>query len=989
MRSPEQQLAPSADAPANGLALPFRLLLAVVALVASVAAEAVSSVSDGAWRLEVLVLAVVFRECRSWLLRVSAAAVVVATAVAMDGVAASVVLTALIGVALAAAVVLVLDRSLAPTPHQLSFGRRFAASIGAVLVAALLAGLAQTAVHGWPHDFAAWRSALVTLMLPLVTAAFVAAALVARHSLVLGGSGAGGRLTGPFAAIALTVVAVQLVTGYWARDEQQALDTAARTVAASFQQVLADDLTSLAARTSTPPTAPLSGRDLTAFTRYATPLVEGSPSVVAAALAVPGAVDPAPFAIGENDGAIAAIRKAAADPASTGVITAATMAGVPLLVGITPSVGADGSPVPLAVYVAPIKNADSSGTTELLMTAVSLPQAFAESTTAIGALREQVSSSLALVSSPAGTTSSLVTVDAAGTAPDAVRSQLAGTSQAGVGDYMFDVVVRPGPSFGPSILARIAILLTMLVIGAFAAALQLQSVASRERARRDAAEREALLAAALNAAPGQVLIVDSRGKVLMCNGPAGSSSSLVGRPVIDTLPFVLHGEPGDRVRRLLERARYGEAGVVEYTDPDGEQGMATWLVEVSPIGSDVAGNARAVVQVKDLTEDRARAVRSAQSERLRSLGTMAGGLAHDFNNLLFIISGYLQMLRDDDVVADQPRLTRYVDRAADAAERGAEIASSLLAVARSQPLEATAIEVGSFVQRLAPLVRQAVGNERIVRFEIGEGPLDVLVDSGQLSGSLLNLVINSRDAMEPGGTVLVRVAREHVDDPELELVPQDSVVIEVTDDGVGMTPEVQQRAFEPYFTTKGVGDGTGIGLAAVYSFAQQSGGLAVIESEDGFGTTVRVYLPSVFADHSAPEPVVGTGGEGVSKVLVVDDEAALAGLIAGWLTEHGAEVRVADSPAQAVRVAADFQPDLLLTDVRLGDPLGVDGPELADRIADLVPGVDVVFMTGFSDRMDELMDRGAHTLAKPFTKEALVRVLFPLHATDDAGAARG
>ena len=989
MRSPEQQLA-SSVAPADGMALPYRVLLVVVSLLAAVGAEAVSVASDGAWRVEVVVLALVFRECRSWLLRAGAAIAVVATAIAIDGAAVTVVATSLVGVALAAAIVLILGRTLAPTPHQLSFGRRFAASIGAVLVAALLAGLVQTAVHGWPVDFAGWRSALVTLMLPLVTAAFVAAALVARHSLVLGSSGAGGRLTGPFAAIALTVVAMQLVTGYWARDAQQALDTAARTVAASFQQVLADDLTSLAARTSTPPTAPLAARDLTAFTRYATPLVEGSPSVVAAALAVPGAADPVPFVIGESDDVTAALRTAAADPASNGVVQAATMAGVPLLVGITGSVGADGEQVPLAVYVAPVKNADGSGTTELLLTAVSLPQAFAESTTAIGALREQVSSSLVLVSSPSGGGPTLVTVDSAGAAPGSVRSQLAGSSQAGVGDYLFDIVVRPGPSFGPSILARVAILLTMLLIGAFAATLQLQSVASRERARRDAAEREALLAAALNAAPGQVLIVDSRGKVLICNGPPGTSSSLVGRPVIDTLPFVLHGEAGDRVRRLLERARYGEAGTVEYVDPDGEQGMATWLVEVSPVGSDVAGNARAVVQVKDLTEERARAVRSAQSERLRSLGTMAGGLAHDFNNLLFIISGYLQMLRDDDVVSDQPRLTRYVDRAADAAERGAEIASSLLAVARSQPLEATAIEVGTFVHRLAPLVRQAVGSERVVRFEIGDGPLDVLVDSGQLSGSLLNLVINSRDAMEPGGTVFVRVSREHVDDPELELPPQDYVVIEVADDGVGMTPEVQQRAFEPYFTTKGVGDGTGIGLAAVYSFAQQSGGLAVIDSEHGLGTTVRVYLPSVFAEHAAPELVGPATGDGVSKVLVVDDEAALAGLIAGWLTEHGAEVRVADTPAQAVRVAAEFEPDLLLTDVRLGDPLGVDGPELADRIGDLVPGLEVVFMTGFSDRMDELLDRGAHTLSKPFTKEALVRVLFPVQAaTDDAGAGRG
>lgn len=987
MRSTGPGLAP-ADAP-SGLALPYRGLMATIAVLAAVGAEYVSVASDGAWRLEVVVLAVVLRETRAWWLRIAAPGAVVATSAVVDGLGAGVVATALVGVALATAVVVVLDRTLAPTAHQLPYGRRFAASVAAVLVSALLAGLVQTAVHGWPSGFASWRSALVTLMLPLVTAAFVAAAFVARRSLVLGSVGGGGRLTGPFVAIALTAVAVQLVTGYWARDEQQALDTAARTVAASFQQVLADDLTTLAARTSTPPSSPLASRDLTAFARYATPLVAGSPSVVAAALVVPGTNPSVPFVIGKNREAQDALKAAAAEPSSAGVVQAATLAGVPLLVGLTPSAAAAGTSVPLAVYVAPIENSDGSGTTELLLTAVSIPQAFADSASAIGALREQVSSSLALVSSPAGPASAAVAVDAAGAPPGDVRSQLAGSSQAGVGDYLFDVVVRPGPTFGPSLLARVAIILTILLIGAFAAILQLQSVSARERTRRDAAERESLLAAALDAAPGHVLIVDSQGKVLMCNGSPGAAAGCVGRPAIDTLPFLLHGEDGDRVRRLIERARHGETGAVEYTDPDGEQGASTWLVQVSAVANDVQGSARSVVTIKDLTEDRARAVRSAQTERLRSLGTMAGGLAHDFNNLLFIISGYLQMLRDDDAIADQPRLTRYVDRAADAAERGAEIASSLLSVARSQPLEATAIEVGSFLQRLAPLVRQAVGGERVVRLEIGDGPLDVLVDSGQLSGSLLNLVINSRDAMEPGGTVVVRVSREHVDDPEVELVPRDYVVIEVVDDGVGMTPEVQQRAFEPYFTTKGVGDGTGIGLAAVYSFVQQSGGLAVIESENGIGTTVRMYLPAVFADRAAVDLGPAAGAAGVSKVLVVDDEPALAGLIAGWLTEHGAEVRVADTPAQALRVAADFHPDVLLTDVRLGDPLGVDGPELAARVTDLLPGTEVVFMTGFSDRTDELVERGAHTLAKPFSKEALVRVLLPVRAgTDGAGDGR-
>jgi len=286
------------------------------------------------------------------------------------------------------------------------------------------------------------------------------------------------------------------------------------------------------------------------------------------------------------------------------------------------------------------------------------------------------------------------------------------------------------------------------------------------------------------------------------------------------------------------------------------------------------------------------------------------------------------------------------------------------------------------VRRMWPLVNQAVGAGRFAELVLGDGPLDVLVDSGQLSGSLLNLVINARDAMEPGGTVTVSVSRQHVDDALVDLPAADYVVLTVSDDGIGMTPDVVQRAFEPYFSTKGVGHGTGIGLAAVYSFAQQSGGLARIQSEREVGTTVTLYLPAVFPD-AGYEPEAVRGDTALAhRVLVVDDEDALAGLIAGWLTEQGAEVRVADNPSLALRIAADFQPELLLTDVRLGDPSGVDGPELAEKVVDVVPDVRIVFMTGFSDRMDELSERGAYTLAKPFTRDAMLSVLFPLdHAS--------
>ena len=279
------------------------------------------------------------------------------------------------------------------------------------------------------------------------------------------------------------------------------------------------------------------------------------------------------------------------------------------------------------------------------------------------------------------------------------------------------------------------------------------------------------------------------------------------------------------MRALIARGRDGEAASIEHVDTTSDADLRIHRVSVTPVR---ARGARLVVQVEDITEDRARSMRSAQAERLRSLGTMAGGLAHDFNNLLFIISGYLQMLREDDVVGAHERLLRYVDRASDAAERGAEIASSLLSVARSQPLEATAVEVGSFLSRLFPLVDQAVGVDRHADLVLGDGPLDVLVDSGQLSGSVLNLAINARDAMEIGGTLTIGVERRQVDDPEIDVPHGDYVVITVVDDGCGMSVDTLERAFEPYFSTKGAGHGTGIGLAAVYSFARQSGGIATI-----------------------------------------------------------------------------------------------------------------------------------------------------------------
>jgi CheY-like chemotaxis protein len=176
----------------------------------------------------------------------------------------------------------------------------------------------------------------------------------------------------------------------------------------------------------------------------------------------------------------------------------------------------------------------------------------------------------------------------------------------------------------------------------------------------------------------------------------------------------------------------------------------------------------------------------------------------------------------------------------------------------------------------------------------------------------------------------------------------------------------------------------------VYSFARQSGGVATIETERDHGTTVSLFLPAVFALRTDGSEARLTAHGPSTRVLVVDDETALAGLIAGWLTEQGAEVRVAETPSQALRIAEEFRPQVLLTDVRLGDPDGVEGPDLALQVEQVVPDVTIVFMTGFSDRMHDLLAQGKHTLAKPFTKEALGRVLFPVDATStsDGGGDR-
>ena len=964
--------------------------IVAVVLVAA-AAETVTLWSGGWARLDIVLLATILRESRSALLRVSAVATVLATAWVVADVSWSTTVEVAVAVAVATGIGWALRAHGTRTDVGSVPGRRFAVVIVRLAGVVVLGAAAEVALDS--ASGVAEAAPLVLRLgyaaLPLAVAGLLSAALAARSVLDGRAEPHVSKLAGAFVALALSGIAAQITMQYWNSQDVTTLRTAAATTTASFQQAVASDLDSFNARAGSVPRTPVTSQS--AFDRSVRSFLYGNASISAVALLAGGPGSYHVLYSTDRQGSapeLAGILGGAAD--DTAALDAAAATGTVFLLGVRDVPGADAVPVPSLVYVA--KQAVPDGAPpRFLAVAIALPVAFDSAAVSLGGLRQQVV--LDLLQHTSADSSRTRPVARTGTMPaDVETSSLTSTAsdQTVFGDIPFDVVVTPGEGFGVSLTVRALVLGGLALLGVLAALLMLQAANSRHRVRRYLEEREALLAAALDAAPGLVLLVDQRGQVLMSNGDAEAKRQRVGLAVLDVLPFDATGDDGADVRALIERGRSGAAESIEHVDSTSDAALHIHLVSVSPVRTASTSSATMVVQVEDLTEQRARSMRAAQSERLRSLGTMAGGLAHDFNNLLFIISGYLQLLRDDESVARHDHLVRYVDRAVDASDRGAEIAGSLLSVARSQPLEATAIEVGTFLGRLFPLVTQAVGADRVALLEVGDGPLDVVVDSGQLSGSILNLVINARDAMERGGTVTVTVRRRTLGTTDLDVEPGDYVVISVHDDGCGMSPEVAERAFDPYFSTKGVGHGTGIGLAAVYSFARQSGGAATIATERDRGTTVSVYLPAVFAA-AAPDPgAAALGGPAeFTRVLVVDDETSLAGLIAGWLTEQGAEVRVAETPAQALRLAEEFRPDVLLTDVRLGDPDGVEGPDLARQVELVVPDVTVVFMTGFSDRMHDLLAQGKHTLAKPFTKEALGRVLFPVDAGvayDDGGA---
>jgi len=553
-----------------------------------------------------------------------------------------------------------------------------------------------------------------------------------------------------------------------------------------------------------------------------------------------------------------------------------------------------------------------------------------------------------------------------------IRTPSRASTAATVADLEFAFVADRTSEFGTPLTTRRLLLFVEFLAGFGMFALTLQLSHSRVRREIERQHREALLAAALSGTPGWTAVIDEDDRVVVGNDhPSGTT---VGSR-IDTAAILQHDPAASsRVLDLVRSARRGEPGSITVTaqhDDDADHQFRIYEVAAHAI-ADSAEEALVFFQCVDVTEKRERAMRTAQSERMESIGVLAGSLAHDFNNLLFITLGYLQMMERQPSVSNDPQLSRFVGRATEAVQRGAAIAKSLLNVARSQPMAAVPVNMRQFMTDLDPLLQQSLAAATQVRLhvEVTADDLDVMADPGRFSSAVLNLVFNARYAMDEGGDLTIRVERVTAENPDGDSV--DAVALSVRDSGRGMSPEVAARAFEPFFTTNKVGKGTGLGLAAVYSFAQQTGGWSTIESREGVGTTVSIFLPPHTADQPLTETALTAHSERL-RALVLDDEVALGELVAGWLNDLGFETKTAHNSAQAFEIASTFRPDLLLSDSNLGED--INGAEVATRMTADLPTLVVVFMTGFSDRLRALDTVGAMTLAKPFSRDDLSATL--------------
>jgi PAS domain S-box-containing protein len=428
---------------------------------------------------------------------------------------------------------------------------------------------------------------------------------------------------------------------------------------------------------------------------------------------------------------------------------------------------------------------------------------------------------------------------------------------------------------------------------------------------------------------------------------------------------------------VLERYREAvRGGLIEFETrmpfKGGERLLDSWIV---PLRNPATGQVdRLIGASRDMTERRALEGRLAQAEKLQALGGLAGGIAHDFNNILQAVAGAAVLI--DQTPDDQEKIQRLARSTIAAAERGTSITRRLLAFARSEELRVEAIPTADVLDGLRDVLAYTLGSTITVRADFPATLPPLLADRGQLETAIVNLGTNARDAMPSGGVLTLSAEAVGVEAGGLrppELAPDDYVRIDVADTGSGMDAPTLARAMEPFFTTKPQGHGTGLGLALVKSFTEQSGGGMVIRSTPGAGTKVSLWLRQATMDVVRPhDPVrVRPPGSASAHVMVVDDDDLVRETIAALLEGAGFSVLAAEGGLDALDlIEAGATPDALVCDLSMP---GMNGIDTIKRARGLIPGLACFLLTGYAGERSALETGDAFTLLrKPISASALI-----------------
>jgi PAS domain S-box-containing protein len=385
-------------------------------------------------------------------------------------------------------------------------------------------------------------------------------------------------------------------------------------------------------------------------------------------------------------------------------------------------------------------------------------------------------------------------------------------------------------------------------------------------------------------------------------------------------------------------------------------------------------NATLEQRVLEEVQERSKAEQQLrQMQKMEAVGQLTGGIAHDFNNMLAVIIGGLNLLQRK-LAKGETDVERFVEGATDAAQRAASLTQRLLAFSRQQPLAPETISANRMVSDMSELLVRTLGETIAVQTVLAAGLWRIKADPGQLENAILNLSVNARDAMPGGGKLTIETSNAFVDDAfarEFAIPAGQYVLIAVADSGTGMTPEVSAKAFDPFYTTKGVGKGTGLGLSQVYGFVRQSGGHVKIYSEMGVGTTVKIYLPRYYGEATKEEPKEDVTalhrGLPSEVVMVVEDEDRVRAVSVESVRELGYTVLEASGPKEALKLFdAGERVALLFTDVVMPD---MSGRELADHARKRQPGLKVLYTTGYTRNAivhNGILDPGTSLLTKPF-----------------------